>query len=83
MSMIITSELLRNRHEHSAKYDSALYVDLIISRENHMTEENIKLTLIAKAEVIAKALHKGCDVEIRKSANGITVAEVKKKVVAR
>ena len=35
-----------------------------------------------KAELIAKALKKG-DVEIRKSANGISIMEIKKTVIAK
>lgn len=38
--------------------------------------------IVKKSEAIAKALKHG-DVEIRKGPNGITVAEVKKTVVAR
>lgn len=48
-----------------------------------MTEQKIKDALIANAEKIAKALAKGNDIEIRKSAAGISVAEVKKKVIVR
>ena len=38
--------------------------------------------VVNKAEAIAKALKRG-DVELRKTANGISVAEITKKVVAR
>ena len=38
--------------------------------------------IISKAEAIAKALKNG-DVEIRRGTNGITVAEVKRKIIAR
>ena len=38
--------------------------------------------IVSKSEAIAKALKSG-DVEIRRSPTGITVAEVKRKVVAR
>lgn len=48
-----------------------------------MTEENIKLAIMKSSSQIAKALLKGKDVEIRKSANGITVAEISKKVVVK
>ena len=48
-----------------------------------MSEADIKLKIIEKAEIIAKALCKGKDVELRKSASGVSVAEVSKKVVAR
>lgn len=35
------------------------------------------------ADKIADILSKGKDVELRKSANGVSIAEVSKKVVAR
>lgn len=43
----------------------------------------IKMDIIEKAETIAKAISRGKDVELRKSASGISVCEVSKKVVAR
>lgn len=48
-----------------------------------MTERDIKLQIIEKADVIAKAMAHGKDVELRKTANGISVCEVSKKIVAR
>ncbi len=48
-----------------------------------MNKSKIIADIIAKSEAIAAALQKGKDVEIRRTANGITVAEVAKKVVAR
>lgn len=48
-----------------------------------MSEKEIKLSVINNADAIAKALTRGRDVEIRKSASGISVAEISKKVVAR
>lgn len=48
-----------------------------------MTEQQIKLSVIENADIIAKTIHRGKDVEIRKSSNGVSVAEVTKKVVAR
>lgn len=48
-----------------------------------MSERELKLKVIEQAENIAKAICKGRDVEIRKSASGISVAEVQKKVVVR
>lgn len=48
-----------------------------------MSEQQIKQKIIEKADVIAKAICKGKDVEIRKSASGISVAEISKKVVSR
>lgn len=38
--------------------------------------------IVSKSEAIAKALKKG-DVEIRRGTNGITVAEVKRRVITR
>lgn len=48
-----------------------------------MSEREIKLKVIEQSATIAKAISKGKDVEIRKSASGISVAEVSKKVVAK
>lgn len=49
-----------------------------------MVEKEIKNQIIEKADIIAKILLKGKkDVEIRKSASGISIAEVQKKVVVR
>lgn len=48
-----------------------------------LSEKELRLKVIEQAEAIAKALSKGRDVEVRKSASGISVAEVQKKVVRR
>ena len=48
-----------------------------------MSEREIKLKIIEQAETIAKAICRGKDVELRKSASGISVCEVSKKVVSR
>ena len=48
-----------------------------------MSEKDIKLQIIEKAEVSAKAMAQGKDVELRKTANGVSVCEVSKKIVAR
>lgn len=48
-----------------------------------MSERELKLKIEECAEQIAKSLYKGKDIEIRKSANGISVAEISKKVVKR
>ena len=48
-----------------------------------MSERELKLKVIEHAEQIASALSKGKDVELRKSANGVSVAEVTKKVIVR
>ena len=48
-----------------------------------MTEKDITEKIIEQAGTIAKAICKGKDVEIRKSASGVSVCEVSKKVVAR
>lgn len=45
--------------------------------------KKIHADIIGKSEEIAKSIAKGKDVELRKSANGISVAEISKKVVAR
>ena len=46
-------------------------------------EEKIKNSIIKNVDVIATALKRGKDVEIRKSASGISVAEIDKKVILR
>lgn len=48
-----------------------------------MTSRELKLHIVENAEKIAEILHKGKDVEIRKSAKGISVAEVTKKVIMK
>ena len=48
-----------------------------------MSEREIKMKIVEQAETIAKAISRGKDVELRKSASGISVCEVSKKVVAR
>ena len=48
-----------------------------------MNERELRLKVIEQAETIAKAISREKDVELRKSANGISVCEVSKKVVAR
>lgn len=51
--------------------------------EIDLSERELKMKIIENAEIIAKALSKGKDCEIRKSASGISIAEVGKKVVKR
>lgn len=45
--------------------------------------DKIKLSIIQNAETMAKSLSRGKDLEVRKSSNGVSVAEVDKKVVVR
>ena len=48
-----------------------------------MNWDKLRLDIISKAEIIAKSLDEGNDVELRKSSNGVSVAEVNKKVVVK
>ena len=48
-----------------------------------MNERELRLKVIEQAETIAKAISRGKDVELRKSASGISVCEVSKKVVKK
>ena len=48
-----------------------------------MNERELRLKVIEQAETIAKAIIRGKDVELRKSASGISVCEVSKKVVSK
>ena len=48
-----------------------------------MNERELRLKVIEQAETIAKAISRGKAVELRRSASGISVCEVSKKVVAR
>ena len=48
-----------------------------------MTEMELKSKIEECSNEIAKSLHRGKDVEIRKSSTGISAAEVSKKVVHR
>ena len=52
-------------------------------RRKALSERELKMKIIESAEIIAKTLSKGKDCEIRKSASGISIAEVGKKVVKR
>lgn len=48
-----------------------------------MLEREIKAKIIKQVENMAKILAKGKDCEIRRSADGVSIAEISKKVVAR
>lgn len=48
-----------------------------------LSEKEIQKKIIEQSGTIAKAICKGKDVELRKSASGVSVAEVSKKVVER
>lgn len=48
-----------------------------------MTVRELKLLIIDNADKIAEILHKGKDVEIRKSAKGISVTELTKRVIVK
>lgn len=48
-----------------------------------MSEREIKIRIEELAGIIAEILCKGKDCEIRKSKDGVTVAEIGKKVVVR
>lgn len=48
-----------------------------------MTEREMRMKLEDKIPDIARILIKGRDCEIRKSANGVSIAEVSKKVVSK
>lgn len=49
---------------------------LFIGKGNIMSEREIKLKLVEKAEEIAKAVSQGKDIYITKSEKGITVREM-------
>lgn len=61
------------------------YQTEIVARKGmiNLSEGELKLKIIEKADTIAKAISRGKDVELRKSTSGISVCEVSKKVVAR
>lgn len=46
-------------------------------------EDDLQTKVVEQAALIAEALKKGKDVEVRRTAAGISVAEVSKKVVCR
>ena len=48
-----------------------------------MSERELVAKVVEQAETIAKAISRGKDVELRKSASGVSGCEVSKKVVAR
>lgn len=49
----------------------------------NLNKKEIQKKIVEQSWTIAKAICKGKDVELRKSASGVSVAEVSKKVVAR
>ena len=49
----------------------------------NLNKKEIQKKIMEQSETIAKAICKGKDVELRKSASGVSVAEVSKKVVER
>lgn len=57
--------------------------NFLAKEEIDLSECEIKLAIIENAETMAKSLAKGKDLEVRKSQNGVSIAEVQKKVVAR
>ncbi len=48
-----------------------------------MSEKEIQKKIVEQSGTIAKSICKGRDVELRKSASGVSVAEISKKVVAK
>ena len=46
-----------------------------------MSEKEIQRKIVEQSGTIAKAICRGKDVELRKSASGVSVAEVSKRVV--
>jgi hypothetical protein len=48
-----------------------------------LNERQIKLQIIEKAELIAKSLARGKEIEIKKLANGVTVEEINRKVISK
>lgn len=57
-------------------------VSMNSSYENSVKGKLAK-SIINNAEAIAKALMEGKDVEIRKTANGISVSKVRKTIIVR
>lgn len=53
--------------------------------ENYKNSVRSRLTksIINNADIIAKALLEGKDVEIRKTSNGISVSKVRKTIIVR
>lgn len=48
-----------------------------------MSEKEIQKKIVERSGTIAKAIHKGKDVELRRSTSGVSIAEISKKVVER
>jgi hypothetical protein len=57
-------------------------VSMNSSYENSVKGKLTK-SIVNNAEMIAKALMEGKDVEIRKTANGISVSKVRKTIIVR
>lgn len=78
------AEDITHRQTHFIKYNNITdYQTEIAERNDKMSERELKLKIIEKAETIAKAISRGKDVELRKSASGISVAEITKRVISR
>lgn len=52
-------------------------------RQDQLIKDDLQTKVVEQAALIAAALKKGKDVEVRRTAAGISVAEVSKKVVYR
>ena len=57
-------------------------VKMNVNYENSIKGRLTK-SIVNNAEMIAKALMEGKDVEIRKTANGISVSKVRKTIIVR
>ena len=55
----------------------------VCRKGSKMQQDDLQTKVVEQAALIAAALKKGKDVEVRKTAAGISVAEVSKKVVYR
>lgn len=62
------------------RYVGSIPTQAIEVKDMSQTEEKIKQSIIERAEQMAKALAHGKDLEVRKSASGVSVAEVTKKI---
>lgn len=48
-----------------------------------MSEREIKISIIENAEIMAKILFNGKDVELRKDENNVKILSINKKIVRR
>lgn len=82
----IKGRLKFGNSQFSAPFPSMVVIfrgNQVCRKESEMQQDDLQTKVVEQAALIAAALKKGKDVEVRRTAAGISVAEVSKKVVYR